>query len=133
MYTLLRNHLQPSEEQLMEALGGRSDMEKTHHLPEARWETCPRLFQPSHKSSQPCSGNPLVVSKVATTHPGAGKNGRALVGEACMEHTVCGSHTHIDTSVLYPVTYLSAFIRAVKRKYHQLGALKQQEFILSKF
>lgn len=44
MYTLLRNHLQPSEEQLMEALGGRSDAEETHQLPEARWEACLGLF-----------------------------------------------------------------------------------------
>lgn len=33
IYTLLRNHPQPSEDQLMEALGGRPDMEKTHHAP----------------------------------------------------------------------------------------------------
>uniref|UniRef100_A0A9L0IUS9 Aldehyde oxidase/xanthine dehydrogenase a/b hammerhead domain-containing protein n=1 Tax=Equus asinus TaxID=9793 RepID=A0A9L0IUS9_EQUAS len=38
MYTLLRNLPQPSEEQLMGALGGTSDMGKTLHPPEARWE-----------------------------------------------------------------------------------------------
>lgn len=32
MYALLRNHPQPSEEQLMEALGGRFDTENAHHL-----------------------------------------------------------------------------------------------------
>uniref|UniRef100_A0A9L0IFY4 2Fe-2S ferredoxin-type domain-containing protein n=1 Tax=Equus asinus TaxID=9793 RepID=A0A9L0IFY4_EQUAS len=51
MYTLLRNLPQPSEEQLMGALGGTSDMGKTLHPPEARWEVCLRLPQPT--SSQP--------------------------------------------------------------------------------
>uniref|UniRef100_A0A9L0K6A3 Aldehyde oxidase/xanthine dehydrogenase a/b hammerhead domain-containing protein n=1 Tax=Equus asinus TaxID=9793 RepID=A0A9L0K6A3_EQUAS len=45
MYTLLRNLPQPSEEQLMGALGGTSDMGKTLHPPEARWEVCLRLPQ----------------------------------------------------------------------------------------
>lgn len=47
MYTLLRNHPQPSEEQLTEALGGRSYTKKHHHLPEARWESCFRLLHPT--------------------------------------------------------------------------------------
>uniref|UniRef100_A0A9L0J7U6 Aldehyde oxidase/xanthine dehydrogenase a/b hammerhead domain-containing protein n=1 Tax=Equus asinus TaxID=9793 RepID=A0A9L0J7U6_EQUAS len=62
MYTLLRNLPQPSEEQLMGALGGTSDMGKTLHPPEARWEVCLRLPQPT--SSQPSSGPPSVVSEL---------------------------------------------------------------------
>ena len=47
MYTLLRNHPQPSEEQLMEAMGGRFDAGNTHP-PKIRWEMCLRLLHPTH-------------------------------------------------------------------------------------
>lgn len=49
MYALLRNHQQPSEEQLLEALGGRADMHGDHHPPEARRESCFRLLGPTHE------------------------------------------------------------------------------------
>uniref|UniRef100_A0A9L0KDC8 2Fe-2S ferredoxin-type domain-containing protein n=1 Tax=Equus asinus TaxID=9793 RepID=A0A9L0KDC8_EQUAS len=119
MYTLLRNLPQPSEEQLMGALGGTSDMGKTLHPPEARWEVCLRLPQPT--SSQPSSGPPSVVSEVVQTSQSSStscaKGGRArnvqikseiLGGDVDLGYpgqpgpavswTLCPSHFHINHS-----------------------------------
>lgn len=71
MYTLLRNHPQPSEEQLMEALGGRFDTENIHHPQGQVGGKCAsRCSTPSTMSR-----TALVVSKVS--HPGE-KNGSVL-------------------------------------------------------
>lgn len=78
MYTLLRNHPQPSEEQLMEALGGRFDTENTHHPQGQGGGKCASSCStPTTMSPQPHSRTPLVVPKVAAVHPGE-KNGSVL-------------------------------------------------------
>lgn len=59
MYTLLRNHPQPSEEQLMEALGGRSDVEGTRLPRKAGWEMHLRLLHLTHNATPVPLGEPL--------------------------------------------------------------------------
>ena len=56
MYTLLRNHPQPSEEQLLEALGGRSDLRLGGGM-------CHAVLPPT-MPPQPHSGTPSIVSEV---------------------------------------------------------------------
>uniref|UniRef100_A0A9L0ID60 Aldehyde oxidase/xanthine dehydrogenase a/b hammerhead domain-containing protein n=1 Tax=Equus asinus TaxID=9793 RepID=A0A9L0ID60_EQUAS len=119
MYTLLRNLPQPSEEQLMGALGGTSDMGKTLHPPEARWEVCLRLPQPT--SSQPkILKKALIPEKKTKGRKGStscAKGGRArnvqikseiLGGDVDLGYpgqpgpavswTLCPSHFHINHS-----------------------------------
>ena len=55
LYTLLRNHPQPSEEHLLEALGGRSDLRPGG----GRCQVAPTM------PPQPHSGTPSMVSEVA--------------------------------------------------------------------
>lgn len=63
MYTLLRNHPQPSEEQLMEALGGRFDMENTHH-PQSQVGSVPPAAPPRPQCHpSPTRGPPWLFLK----------------------------------------------------------------------
>ena len=64
MYTLLKSHPQPSEEQLLAALGGRSDLNK----PTARQSqvgSCVSQLLPTHNAAPAPFRDPSAVSEVA--------------------------------------------------------------------